>query len=106
MDDLIRRKMANDEMKQAGADGWCTDCKEYDTEKHCCPRFNRVIRETLTEIKAQTNGKWIPDNDSGRHETRFMCSACGETDRVPTIMGEPIWRFCPWCGARMEDSDE
>lgn len=30
-------------------DEWCTDCKEYDSEHHCCPRFNRVIRETLKE---------------------------------------------------------
>ena len=28
---------------------WCTDCKEYDQERHCCPRFNRVIRQTLSE---------------------------------------------------------
>lgn len=28
-------------------DEWCDDCKEYDTEKNCCPRFNRVIRGAL-----------------------------------------------------------
>lgn len=28
---------------------WCTGCKEYDTEKHCCPRFNQVIRRTMNE---------------------------------------------------------
>ena len=31
-------------------DEWCTDCKEYDTEKNCCPRFNRVIREAMKRI--------------------------------------------------------
>lgn len=36
---------------------WCTDCKEYDQEHHCCPRFNRVIRETVDEVKAN---QWIP----------------------------------------------
>ena len=30
-------------------DEWCSDCKEYDQEKHCCTRWNRVIRQTLTE---------------------------------------------------------
>ena len=34
-------------------DEWCTGCKEYDSEHHCCPRFNRVIRETLEEVKAE-----------------------------------------------------
>lgn len=28
---------------------WCTDCKEYDHEKHCCPRWNKVIRTTLND---------------------------------------------------------
>ena len=33
-------------------DEWCTDCKEYDQENHCCPRFNRVISETLKEVQS------------------------------------------------------
>ena len=37
-------------------DEWCTDCKEYDQEKYCCPRFNRVIRETVKEIQQS----WTP----------------------------------------------
>jgi hypothetical protein len=32
---------------------WCTDCKEYDKEKHHCPRFNRVIREALKDAKPE-----------------------------------------------------
>lgn len=28
---------------------WCTDCKEYDQENHCCHRFSKVIRESLNE---------------------------------------------------------
>lgn len=35
-----------------GADEWCEDCREYDKENHCCPRFNRVIRKTLDEAYA------------------------------------------------------
>lgn len=31
-------------------DGFCTDCKEYDSEKHFCPRFNRVIKKTVEEM--------------------------------------------------------
>ncbi len=32
-------------------DEWCTDCKEYDKDKHCCPRWNKVIRDTVDEIR-------------------------------------------------------
>ena len=39
--------MAIEALKGEQLDEWCTDCKEYDTEKKCCPRFNRVIREAL-----------------------------------------------------------
>lgn len=38
-------------------DEWCTDCKEYDHEKHCCPRFNRVIHEAVEEIKEAHQAK-------------------------------------------------
>lgn len=34
-------------------DEWCTDCKEYDQEQHCCPRWNRVIRQTLKDAQPE-----------------------------------------------------
>jgi hypothetical protein len=30
---------------------WCTDCREYDQEKHCCHRWSKVIRGTVEELK-------------------------------------------------------
>lgn len=33
---------------------WCTDCKEYDTEKHCCHRYSKVIRDTVAEIRQES----------------------------------------------------
>lgn len=30
---------------------WCHDCKEYDAERHCCPRWTKVIRNTVEELK-------------------------------------------------------
>lgn len=32
---------------------WCHDCKEYDQEHHCCPRWNRVIKTTLEEAQPE-----------------------------------------------------
>ena len=37
---------------------WCTDCKEYDQEKHCCHRYSKVIRNTVAEIRQEL--RWIP----------------------------------------------
>ena len=49
---------------------WCIDCKEYDKEKHYCPRFNRVIKQTLddayrhgetdAEARFHAQQRWIP----------------------------------------------
>ena len=36
---------------QPDLDEWCTDCKEYDQERHSCPRWNRVIRKTVDELE-------------------------------------------------------
>jgi hypothetical protein len=41
-------------------DEWCRDRSEYDQNKHCCPRFNNVIRKTVEEIKRAKVGHWIP----------------------------------------------
>lgn len=77
MSDLIDRQKAIDEMEkskkqyfdrrviigkmqdivnnlpsaQPKPDEWCTDCKEYDPKKHCCPRFNKVIRNALKDAQ-------------------------------------------------------
>ena len=32
---------------------WCTDCREYDQEKHCCHRWSKVIRDTVEEMKQE-----------------------------------------------------
>ena len=43
----------------------CTECEEYDTERHYCPRYCDVIRQTLEEAKQERTGRWIHETDSG-----------------------------------------
>lgn len=88
-------------------DEWCTDCKEYDNERHCCPRWNRVIRETLKDVQPERKtGKWIwlsSTYDRVPCEMRFMCSECHH--EVITHDGRPCEKFCPNCGAEMTEGD-
>ena len=42
--------MAIEALEGVCFDEWCTDCKEYDTKKKCCPRFNKVIREAMKRV--------------------------------------------------------
>lgn len=71
MRDLIDRQMAIDSIRYAGKIGklmcidilmklpsvktdlfgWCTDCKEYDKEAHCCHRFSTVIKGAVDELQ-------------------------------------------------------
>ena len=37
----------------------CGECEAYDKEKHHCPKFCKVIKETVKEIEENHNG-WIP----------------------------------------------
>ena len=109
MASLIEMKLRIEKISPAdpGFDEWCTDCKEYDKEKHCCPRWNRVIRETLEESKPKT-GRWIIKDNPGMGWYRVTCSECWEdvTSAVPIIGFLPnakvIWDYCPYCGAKME----
>ena len=95
---------------QPALDEWCTDCKEYDKEKHCCPRWNRVIRDTLKDAQPERpTGKWKYERMihilNGEERKVRICSVCdggyfvydlsdGVVDVAPN--------FCPNCGAKME----
>jgi len=96
---------------QRSLDEWCQDCKEYDQERHCCPRFNQVIRQTLDERKT---GKWIEDaetyyravNEKGggvNENTPYFTDdiACSECLAKFSVIDNEAERFdfCPNCGS-------
>ena len=55
--------------------------------------------DKVPSVSAERVGEWIPSKTS----RNYICSSCGNEELVPTCMGEPtVWRYCPWCGARME----
>lgn len=90
---------------QPKPDEWCTDCKEYDTEKHCCPRFNRVIRNALKDAQPEKKGKWIvhPEVKNVYGGTYIECSQCGEKYVVQHMEDE---KYCRSCGAKMREDGE
>lgn len=48
-------------------------------------------------------GRWIPID---YQRDRFKCSNCHTEGYVDTRMYKPIWKYCPICGAKMEEEDE
>lgn len=54
-------KVASKGSEDAKLDEWCDQCNEYDQQKHCCPRFNHVIRNTVDELKKQEQWNYVKD---------------------------------------------
>lgn len=55
------------------------------------------------ETEERKTGRWIK-LDLHAHLADHKCTACGQECYVPTCMGEPMYAYCPNCGARMEDA--
>lgn len=53
-------------------DEWCTDCKEYNQKRHCCPRWNKVIKQTVEDLKG-ADRKWIPCVDGNEPKANDEC---------------------------------
>ena len=48
------------------------------------------------------SGEWFKDDEGS-----FICSACGSGYKdQPTIMGRPMFEYCPSCGAKMKGADD
>ena len=77
---------------------WCTDCKEYNQEKHCCYRYSKVIRDTVEEIEQDPRkGEWLRMSDlSEQEDDRYKCSRCGNVIHHKNKMD--LYTFNSWCG--------
>ena len=76
-----------------GLNEWCHDCKEYDQEKHCCPRFNRVIRETLAEVQA--DGEYILKDTAIDDITTGLCEGVS-CEECPFDIPDAICKVSIW----------
>lgn len=82
---------------------WHLYC-EFITDKEAAKKAFRALSAIpAADVRPVVRGKWKPrDLTWGR--SYYYCSACEETVDMPTAMGIPMFRYCPNCGARMEES--
>ena len=88
MDDLISRQAAIEALEDAGMTNYLATGDFYG------------IINALTVIKnmptAEKKSRWLPLSDGWAE-----CLSCGNLERAAGLR----WRYCPNCGARMEESD-
>ena len=66
-----------------------------------CEKARCIIRQPTIEAEPVKHGKWERHtNFAGNY---YTCTVCKNVAReMPECMGEPIYEFCPYCGARMD----
>lgn len=92
---------------------WCNNCKEYDTEQHCCHRWTKRIRDTLKEQKEYSEKyKWhdLRKNPDDLPEIGYSCMAWFDNADVSCVVRyEDTWVYNEYYGLRempKEDSDK
>ena len=81
--------------------------RDYLVEKRCpddgtltCRLIENEVINKLPAIQPK-RGRWIK-LDMHRGMADHKCTACEQECYVPTCMGEPMYAFCPNCGAMMK----
>lgn len=91
----------------------CLKCGEYTGEYlgNCdgC-RYNRrnmAKWEELPTVDAEPvrHGRWVR-LDMHKGMADHKCTSCGMEVYVPTSWGEPLYGYCPVCGAIMDEEEE
>ena len=93
MDDAISREQAIKAIEEE----WDGCCSEYPATQIIYDTTEAIERIPAIQPK---RGRWIK-LDMHRGMADHKCTACKQECYVPTCMGEPMYAFCPNCGADM-----
>lgn len=88
------QSLAYDDWNQGVTTSWA------DAYRECAD----MVYEQPTIEPEPKKGRWIK-LDMHAHLADHKCTACGQECYVPTCMGEPIYDFCPNCGADMREGE-
>ena len=102
MDDLISRQQAIDGMRKLQR--WNV-VRGYNKNEGFLYDDVMYLLEKLPSVQPERKGRWIK-LDMHAHLADHKCTACGQECYVPTCMGEPMYTYCPNCGADMRGESE
>ncbi len=82
---------------------WCHDCKEYDQERHCCPRFNNVIRKTVQECREGYNIVYCKECEYYHDFGNFgKCDYFSNDEKHVDVLTNPY----DWCSGAIRKNGE
>ena len=84
--------------REAVLNEFCHLCDGWSCNPNTCCKTEWIRK--LPPIQPK-RGRWIK-LDMHRGMADHKCTACKQECYVPTCMGEPMYAYCPNCGAKME----
>ena len=60
-----------------------------------------ILADVVEAEEQEPTGHW-----EWLTEDKYRCSNCNSETRVDECMNEPMYEFCPFCGARLAGSEE
>ena len=98
MSDLIERQTAIEIFTQL----W--DCIGTIMDRDEWEDVCKTTANELPPAQPRKKGKWIATQEWGGRN--YSCSCCKFSFMVDTCMLEPMWNFCPNCGAEMKGEED
>ena len=71
----------------------------------CKKREEQNGGSEAVDVAPVRRGRWVK-MDMHKGMEQYKCSVCNQECFVPTCMGEPLYNYCPNCGAKMEEVSE
>lgn len=103
MNDLISRQAAIEHLKKRLYETALNNDTEHPYYEEMADNRVSVWLEEVPTIDPVKHGKWKETGDKGGRN--YACDCCRFTFIMDTCMGEPMWNYCPNCGARMESKE-
>ena len=91
---------ANDLMEQMAANFAQCVYDGVDSEE-CQIALDTISEAPTVDAVEVVHGRWVR-MDAHKGMERFKCSICRSECYVPTCMNDPMYEYCPNCGARMK----
>ena len=82
----------------------CLYCSAKEDCDYPCADYDAMKDIPTVDAVEQAHGKWVwmsSTYDRSPREVRYECSCCHH--ETITHDDRPWERYCPWCGAKMED---